>query len=89
VSGVGFQVSVNRWRQAEDFEVGSRNAEVGKGNWEGGKRGDRRQMTKRMLTTDRHGGTRNITEDFLKLLAIYSVKLREFPWLKYKNAKNS
>jgi hypothetical protein len=46
-------------------------------------------MTTRKLTTDRHGGTRNITEDFLKLLAIYSVKLREFPWLKYKNAKNS
>jgi len=81
-----------------------RNAEKGIGKSEGGKRylnselgmrnserktDDRRQMITRKLTTDRHGGTRNITEDFLKLLAIYSVKLREFPWLKYKNAKNS
>ena len=78
----------DREQRTEDFEVGSWNAEVGKGNWEVGIRKEG-QMTKRMLTTDRHGGTRNITEDFLKLLAIYSVKLREFQWLKYKNAKNS
>ena len=65
------QRSEDRGQRILKLEVGMRNAERG---------GDRRQMTKRMLTTDRHGGTRNTTEDFFKLLAISSVKLREFPW---------